>query len=109
MFGFITLLSSLLWIKYLETQRLEANEEIDDGLISKRLREDYLKQVGKFRSTVADDCKVDTENLTVLRCKDHKTTVTCLCTSNDGKFVYSGSKNGGVVKCKQLNRLTCRM
>lgn len=43
------------------------------------------------------------ENPYILRCKDHKDSVTCICLSNDGLYLYSGSKDGSIVKCKILH------
>ncbi|KAG5891168.1 hypothetical protein JTB14_000556 [Gonioctena quinquepunctata] len=81
-----------------ERARLE-NEDIDDSVISKRLKEDYLKETGRLRLTVADKYKdLDREHIRILKCREHRNSVTCLCISSDDKYVYAGSKDGVVVK-----------
>lgn len=42
----------------------------------------------------------DHKELILLRCKEHKLSITCICLSNDGNILYSGSKDGSLVKCK---------
>lgn len=70
-------------------------------LITKRLKEDYLKQVGKYKKEVADQySELKPSNFTYLKCREHRNTVTCVCVSSDDKFIYSGSKDSGIVKCK---------
>ncbi|GLV43259.1 U3 small nuclear riboprotein factor 55K [Carabus blaptoides fortunei] len=80
-----------------EKERLEQNEGTD--IVSHRLKEDYLKQTGKFRSEVADQyVKVELESIEVLRCKEHKKVVTCLCISSDNLYIFTGSKDGSIVQ-----------
>ncbi|XP_018331219.1 U3 small nucleolar RNA-interacting protein 2 [Agrilus planipennis] len=83
-----------------ERRRLENdNEEIGDDLIQKRLKEDYLKQTGKLRLTIADKyTSVDNSNIKILKCKQHRKPITCLCITSDNNFIFSGSKDGIVVK-----------
>lgn len=87
-----------------EKRRLEENADDDTTLnsgdiVSKRLKEDYLKQTGKYKTFVADKYTgADLENISVLKCRDHKRSVTCLCVSSNDTYVYSGSKDGGIVK-----------
>lgn len=86
-----------------EKRRLEEDADGDGALsgdvISKRLKEDYLKQTGRFKSFIADQyCGVDLESVSVLKCRDHRGSVTCLCVTSDDKYVFSGSKDGGIVK-----------
>ncbi|XP_076259454.1 U3 small nuclear riboprotein factor 55K [Rhynchophorus ferrugineus] len=81
-----------------EKARLE-KDEIDQSVLSKRLKEDYLKETGKLRLTVASNYKrVDTINIKTLKCKQQKNTITCICISSDNNFLFSGSKDGLVVK-----------
>lgn len=94
------------YLKEIEAEEKRRLEEDADGdgalsgdLISKRLKEDYLKQAGKFKSFVADKYSgVDWESVSVLKCRDHRGSVTCLCATSDNKYVFSGSKDGGIVK-----------
>ncbi|XP_018565551.1 U3 small nucleolar RNA-interacting protein 2 [Anoplophora glabripennis] len=81
-----------------EKARLES-EEVDQSLISKRLKEDYLKEAGKLRLTVADKFKnVDTNNIKILKCREQTNSITCMCITSDDKYVFVGSKNGVVIK-----------
>lgn len=84
-----------------ERRRLENKEEFEDhaDVVANRLKEDYLRQVGKLKSTVA--CKytgADLKGIKTLKCKEHKNCITTLCVSHDNKFIYSGSKCGAIVK-----------
>lgn len=86
----------------LEKERLN-DEDVNDSTISKRLKEDYLKQTGRFKSCVADDyIDADEDNITILHFKQIRSSITCLCISSDDKFIYFGSKCGSVIKCKFL-------
>lgn len=77
----------------------EGDGVLSDDVISKRLKEDYLKQTGRLRTLVADKyVGVDSKSVKIFKCKDHNNSVTCLCLSSDGKFVFSGSKDAGIVK-----------
>ncbi|XP_043253100.1 U3 small nucleolar RNA-interacting protein 2 [Colletes gigas] len=85
--------------KYL--QQIEEEEkdraEFEEGAVSKRLREEYLEEKGRLRKTVASKYTGHSEPIT-LQCKEHRDSVTCLCLSSNGKFLYSGSKDGSLVK-----------
>ncbi|XP_050299763.1 U3 small nucleolar RNA-interacting protein 2 [Anthonomus grandis grandis] len=86
-----------------EKARLE-KEEIHQSVISKRLKEDYLKETGKLRLVVADKYReVDTSQIKILKCKQQRNTLTCLCISNDSDYVFTGSKDGIVAKYSLLN------
>jgi len=86
-----------------ERQRLEdkesLNEEANGDIISKRLKLDYLKQAGRLKLSVADQYTGgDVDNITVLKCKEHRNAITCLCLSFNNDFIFSGSKDGSIVK-----------
>ncbi|XP_012223162.1 U3 small nucleolar RNA-interacting protein 2 [Linepithema humile] len=81
-----------------EIEEKEKNRvEFDESTVSKRLREEYLEEKGRLRKTVAV-CYVGHNELVTLKCKEHKTSITCICLSNDGHILYSGSKDGSLVK-----------
>lgn len=81
-----------------EKARLESGE-VDQSLISKRLKEDYLKEAGKLRLTVAEKFKdVDTSNVKILKCREQRNSITCMCITSDDKYVFVGSKDGVVIK-----------
>ncbi|XP_046426927.1 U3 small nucleolar RNA-interacting protein 2 isoform X1 [Neodiprion fabricii] len=85
--------------KYLEEIEREEKDRADfeEGAVAKRLQEEYLEDKGRLRKTVAKNYTGHEEPI-MLRCKDQKSSITCLCLSSDGKSVYSGSKDGTVVK-----------
>ena len=93
-----------------ERERAET-EGIDKDVIANRLKEDYLEQSGKLKKTVADSyVGFDSNGMQFLRCKEHKLAVTCLVVSSDNKFIYSGSKDCGIVKWSLADRfkVNCR-
>ena len=73
--------------------------DFEKGAIARRLHEEYLDEKGRLRKVVADTYTGHEEPI-VLKCKHHRESITCLCLSSDGKFLYSGSKDGSIVKCK---------
>lgn len=84
-----------------ERRRLENVEDSAlTDVIAKRLKEDHLKQTGRLKTQVADRyTEADVDNMVILRCKNHRDSITCICISSDDKYVYSGSKDATVVKC----------
>ncbi|XP_013199289.1 U3 small nucleolar RNA-interacting protein 2 [Amyelois transitella] len=89
--------------KYLEEiEREEAKraelKEIDDA-VEKRLQKDYLEQKGKLKVEVADNYSTPSANdLRLIRAKEHRLTLTCVCVSFDGQYVFTGSKCGTIIK-----------
>ncbi|EFN73892.1 U3 small nucleolar RNA-interacting protein 2 [Camponotus floridanus] len=85
--------------KYLQEIEEEEKDraEFEEGAVARRLREEYLEQKGRLRKTVASNYTGHKE-LIPLRCKEHKGPITCICLSNDGSILYSGSKDGSLVK-----------
>ncbi|VEN36040.1 unnamed protein product [Callosobruchus maculatus] len=81
-----------------EQARLE-NNEIDQSVISRRLKHEYLKETGRLRLNVADNyAGVDTKNIKLLKCREQRNSITCMCITSDDKYVFTGSKDGVVVK-----------
>ncbi|RZC36824.1 U3 small nucleolar RNA-interacting protein 2, partial [Asbolus verrucosus] len=73
-----------------EKQRLE-DKEVSKEVISKRLKTDHLKQMGKFQTTIADKYTgVDESNIKILKCREQRNTVTCLCVSSNNNWIFSG-------------------
>lgn len=66
--------------------------------MKKRLQEEYLEEKGRLRKFVASKYSGHSDPV-VLRCKEHKDSITCICLSSNGHFLYSGSKDGTLVKC----------
>lgn len=81
-----------------EAKRAEL-KEVDDDAIGKRLQRDYLEQKGKLRVEVADNYVAPAESdIRLIRAREHKLPLTCVCVSNDGQFAFTGSKCGTIVK-----------
>lgn len=76
--------------------------EFEEGAVARRLREEYLEEKGRLRKTIAINYVGHNEPI-MLRCKEHKSSITCICLSSDGNILYSGSKDGSLVKCKFRN------
>ncbi|KAK9883301.1 hypothetical protein WA026_001482 [Henosepilachna vigintioctopunctata] len=86
-------------LERLEKEKLCNEDEVDKSLISKRLKDDYLKETGKFKSFIADQYSDDKlEGFDVIKCREQTGTVTCICVSSDNKYLFSGSKDGIIVK-----------
>ena len=85
--------------KYLEQIEEEERDraEFEEGAVAKRLHEEYLEDKGRLRKTVALNYVGHGEPI-ILKCKEHRDSITCLCLSSNGKFLYSGSKDGSLVK-----------
>eukprot|EP00112_Aurelia_sp_Birch-Aquarium-sp1_P016129 Seg363.12 transcript_id=Seg363.12/GoldUCD/mRNA.D3Y31 product="U3 small nucleolar RNA-interacting protein 2" protein_id=Seg363.12/GoldUCD/D3Y31 len=81
-----------------EEERLKAiATEVDRDAIAHRLQEDVLNEQGILQRTVAGQFSgYDKDNIKIL--KGHQLSVTCLVISQDGNFVYSGSKDGSIIK-----------
>lgn len=81
---------------YIEKDRAD----FEEGAVSRRLREEYLEEKGRLRKIVAE-YYVGHKDLISL--KGHKTSITCMCLLTDGSILYSGAKDGSIVKCKFMN------
>ncbi|XP_059059139.1 U3 small nucleolar RNA-interacting protein 2 [Achroia grisella] len=100
--------------KYLEEiEREEAKraelKELDD-VVEKRLQKDYLEQKGKLKTQVADSYVAPRDSdFRLIRAREHRLTLTCVCISNDGQFVFTGSKCGTIIKwgVKEKRKLGC--
>ncbi|XP_054258966.1 U3 small nucleolar RNA-interacting protein 2 isoform X2 [Macrosteles quadrilineatus] len=93
----------LLAKKYLEEIEREEKERLETGDVRRgvtnRLREDLLDQAGKLTKKVADKLlKPEDSDIFVLRCKEHKLSITCIATSYDSTHIFSASKDANIVK-----------
>ncbi|XP_026286964.1 U3 small nucleolar RNA-interacting protein 2 [Frankliniella occidentalis] len=89
------------YLEEIEKQERERAElqEVDQSVIEGRLKHDLLEQSGRLHKNVADKfIGYDSENIKVLRCKEHNLPITCLAVSADNKFIYSASKDCVIVK-----------
>ncbi len=62
-----------------------------------QLRDDILEKSGKLKKFVAKSYK---DGQILRQLKHHKLSVTCVVISFDCKFIFSGSKDGTIVKCR---------
>ncbi|CAH1400702.1 unnamed protein product [Nezara viridula] len=82
-----------------ENKKLENDEAVDEGVLD-RLKVDVLIEAGKFKKKVLGNFnkEISEENIKVLKCKEHKLAITVVILSSDCKHIYSGSKDGYIVK-----------
>ncbi|KAM6126485.1 U3 small nucleolar RNA-interacting protein 2 [Phoenicopterus ruber ruber] len=90
-------------LRQLEEERAAAEEDDEEtqpaDLIGDRLKEDVLEQKGRLQRLVAKDVQPpDPASIRMLR--GHQLPVTCLVISPDDRFIFSGSKDGSLIKCK---------
>ncbi|CAH0579210.1 unnamed protein product [Chrysodeixis includens] len=91
-----------------EAKRAEL-KEVDDA-VENRLKKDYLEQKGKLKFEIAEKYIAPDENdLRLIRAKEHRLTLTCICISNDNNFMFTGSKCGTLIKwgMKEKRKLGC--
>lgn len=89
------------YLEEIEKEEKQRNEfkQLSDDVIGKRLQNDYLEQKGKLRIEIADKFTTPSvENVKLIRAKEHKLSLTCVCISSDSQYVYSGSKCSTIVK-----------
>ncbi|XP_019555330.2 U3 small nucleolar RNA-interacting protein 2 [Aedes albopictus] len=74
------------------------DEEIHDS-VSAVLKEDYLESIGRLYREVSTRYKgFDLEKAVNLRCKQQHLSPTCLCLTEDDRFLYVANKNGIIVR-----------
>lgn len=91
-----------------EAKRAEL-KEVDDA-VEKRLQKDYLEQKGKLKVEVADNyVPPSQEDCRLIRAREHRLTLTCVCLSSDAQYAFSGSKCGTIIKwgIKEKKKLGC--
>ncbi|XP_071455825.1 U3 small nucleolar RNA-interacting protein 2 [Hetaerina americana] len=87
-----------------EQLRLESSE-ISKDTIAQRLKADNLQLAGKLRKCVADEYTgYDSLHTHLFRCKDHKLSITCVVVSHDDVNIFSGSKDGVIVKWSAVEK-----
>ncbi|XP_014260529.1 U3 small nucleolar RNA-interacting protein 2 [Cimex lectularius] len=74
-------------------------DEVGGDVILDRLKEDVLSQAGRLRRKVFDKIKTEYNDcdINVLKCKEHKLSITCVAVSNDF-HIFTGSKDSSIVK-----------
>ncbi|KAJ2879140.1 pre-rRNA processing protein, partial [Coemansia asiatica] len=97
--------------KIKESTELEADEydaeQIDRDLIAERLMTDARERTGKWSRQIADQFlyAIDEPKYMKVLKNGHRLPVTCVALTPDCKYVYSGSKDGSLIKWQ---RDTCR-
>lgn len=82
--------------RYLEEIKKSDDEDED---VSKKLKLDYLESVGKLRKYIADNVLgYDEENVVSLKHKLQNQPMTCLCLMSDNDTLFTGCKNGKVLR-----------
>ncbi|CAK4074324.1 unnamed protein product [Aphanomyces euteiches] len=80
--------------------KFQDNDDDDDqDRLAKQLEKDVAESDGKLFKLVADKLasfEFDEESSKFL--KGHNVTVTCVCTSEDGRLIYSAAKDGSILK-----------
>lgn len=92
-----------------EAKRAEL-KDVDSTAIEKRLQKDYLEQKGKLKVEVADNyIAPKDEECRLIRAKEHRLTLTCVCVSSDAEYAFTGSKCGTIIKwgIKEKRKLGC--
>lgn len=79
-------------------ERLKSLEkDVDRDAIAHRLRDDVLEEKGFLQKAIADQLSAaDTDNIKIL--KGHKLSITCIVISQDDQRIFSGSKDGCIIK-----------
>ncbi|KAJ2909310.1 pre-rRNA processing protein, partial [Coemansia aciculifera] len=74
--------------------------QIDRDLIAERLTSDARERSGKWSRRIADQFAYPVDETSMVRVlkNGHRLPVTCVAITPNGQFVYSGSKDGSLVK-----------
>ncbi|XP_062537695.1 U3 small nucleolar RNA-interacting protein 2 [Armigeres subalbatus] len=82
-----------------ETERERKNDEEIHDSVSTVLKEDYLESIGRLYREVSTQYKgFDLEKSVSLRFKQQHLSPTCLCLTEDDRFLYVANKNGIIVR-----------
>lgn len=77
-------------------EREKDRAEFDQGSVAQRLRDEYLEDQGRLHKCVASNY-TGHDALIELKFKHHDS-ITCIAITSNGRYLYSGSKNGWIVK-----------
>lgn len=84
------------YLEELKELRSQDADETED-VVGDKLQEDILEKAGRLQKQIADKCIVPQAcDMKVLR--GHKLAITCVVVSNDGKFIFSASKDCCIIK-----------
>lgn len=85
-----------------EENQKEVDKDIDKDAIAHRLEEEALEEAGRLEKFIANTVVPDQSGIKILR--GHRLPITCVAISMDSKFIFSGSKDGSIIK---WNAITC--
>ncbi|KAJ2337124.1 pre-rRNA processing protein [Coemansia sp. RSA 2681] len=85
--------------------------QIDRDLIAERLTSDARERSGKWSRRIADQFAYPVDEASMARVlrSGHRLPVTCVAITPDGQFVYSGSKDGSLVKWQRATGARLRV
>ncbi|KAI9597165.1 WD40-repeat-containing domain protein [Syncephalis fuscata] len=91
------------YIDRLRTETAPGDDEVDAAdldrdIIADRLREDALESIGKLYRKVVDQLVFPVDEDKIKSFRGHQLSVTCVAVSSNGQYLYSGSKDGSIVK-----------
>ncbi|KAG2186266.1 hypothetical protein INT43_002704 [Umbelopsis isabellina] len=73
--------------------------DIDRDLIAERLKQDAFETTGKLHRRIADKFELTgIDPSTIRQCKGHQLAVTSVVMTESGKFLYTASKDGSIIK-----------
>ncbi|KAG2188406.1 hypothetical protein INT44_001159 [Umbelopsis vinacea] len=78
-------------------------EDIDRDLIAERLKQDAFETTGKLHRRIADKFDFSGVDISTIRqCKGHQLAVTSVAMTENGKFLYTASKDASIIKWDAL-------
>ncbi|KAJ1920813.1 pre-rRNA processing protein [Mycoemilia scoparia] len=85
-------------IKEIDADGFDA-AKVDQDLIAERFVNDSLEKSGKIHKIIANYCTASIKNKDMRLFKNgHHLSITCVAATPDLKYLYSGSKDGSIVK-----------
>jgi len=96
------------YLAYLEEEGEEGGDRKETVL--SKLTDELLEQTGKLKKKAAGEVlnALHPLQVRVLRCKSHKKSITCAAVTTDSKALFSGSKDGVIVKwCLEKGAKVC--
>ncbi|GAB5587293.1 pre-rRNA processing protein [Umbelopsis nana] len=77
--------------------------DIDRDLIAERLKQDAFETTGKLHRRIADKFDLTAIDVSTIRqCRGHQLAVTGVAMTENGKFLYTASKDGSIIKWDAL-------
>lgn len=73
-------------------------EAVDREYLAGRLRQDALQAKGKRFESIADKYNLDASGYELVELRGHQQTPTCAAVTRDGRFAFTGSKGGDIIK-----------